>query len=112
LHNEHTVFVVIFYHMRNQARILTLRSLSVAARLLLSIAVTVLLPTPPFPDSTKILFRTCSSLSLTSWIPGSGPLATSEAQICWLGQPAHADAFPALALSVPGQSDFDKKMYR
>uniref|UniRef100_A0A0A8XQ26 Uncharacterized protein n=1 Tax=Arundo donax TaxID=35708 RepID=A0A0A8XQ26_ARUDO len=33
---------------------------------------------------------------------GSGPLG-AVAQICWLGQPAHASAFPAVSDCVPGQ---------
>lgn len=72
----------------------------------LSNAVNVLLPTPPFPESTRILCFTCCSRSCTNWIPGSGPFVAPEEQSCWLGQPAHADAFPASSLCVPGQSIF------
>lgn len=36
-------------------------------------------------------------------LPGSGPLG-AVAQICWLGHPAQASAFPASSDCVPGQS--------
>lgn len=81
----------------------TFFSSSFVASALLRRAVTVLLPTPPFPEITKNLFFTWLNLSFTNWIPGSGPLG-AEAQICWFGQPAHAVALPASSLCVPGQS--------
>lgn len=74
------------------------------ARVLLSKAVTVLFPTPPFPDKIRILFLTSPNLFFTSSIPGSGPFVTPEAHICLLGHPSQADAFPAVSLCVPGQS--------
>ena len=49
-----------------------------AARHLDSNDVTVLLPTPPLPESTNSLFRTEVSLSFTSAIPGSGCLVAPE----------------------------------
>lgn len=82
---------------------LTFLSPSLAASALLRRAVTVLLPTPPFPEITRNLFFTWLNFSFTSWIPGSGALGP-EAQIRWFGQPAHAEAFPAASLWVPGQS--------
>ena len=35
--------------------------------------------------------------------PGSGDCGRPDAQIVWLGQPLHAEVFPASALLVPGQ---------
>jgi hypothetical protein len=64
---------------------------------------TVLLPTPPFPDSTNIFRFTLLSRSLTSAIAGSGFLASPEAQSAWLGHPEQADDLPASSLLTPGQ---------
>ena len=78
-------------------------SLLFAARANASCAENVLLPTPPFPDSTKILclmFRMRCSMAMRS---GSGPLG-AVAHISWFGQPAQAADLPALSLLVPGQS--------
>lgn len=83
---------------------LTFLSLSAAAIARLSKAVNVLFPTPPLPESTNTLFLTWSNRSLTSCIPGSGPLVAPDEHICWFGQPAQADALPASSLWVPGQS--------
>lgn len=49
-----------------------------AARHLDSNDVTVLLPTPPLPESTSSLFRTEDSLSFTNAMPGSGCLAAPD----------------------------------
>jgi hypothetical protein len=35
--------------------------------------------------------------------PGSTCFGAPDAQMFWLGQPAHADAFPASSACVPGQ---------
>lgn len=83
---------------------LTLFSLCKEARARPKRAVIVLLPTPPLPESTSTLFWTCSKRSFTRRTAGSGPRVTPDAHICWLGQPAHADTFPAVSLPVPGQS--------
>lgn len=48
------------------------------ARFLDNNDVTVLLPTPPLPESTSSLFRTEESLSFTSAIPGSGCLVAPD----------------------------------
>jgi len=40
--------------------------------------VTVLLPTPPLPESTNSLYRTKESLSFTIAMPGSGCLVTPD----------------------------------
>lgn len=77
---------------------------SVAAKARESIAVTVLLPTPPFPDKISILWRTTSKCLRMISTAGSSPLVAPEAHIFWFGQPAHDEAFPAFSLSVPGQS--------
>lgn len=42
-------------------------------------------------------------------LPGSGALVAPEAQTCWFGHPAQADAFPASSLLVPGQSKIIKE---
>lgn len=68
-----------------------------------SIDVTVLLPTPPFPDRINSLFFTSANRSFTSSMAGSGPFVAPDAHRFWLGQPAHADALPASSLRVPGQ---------
>ena len=78
-------------------------SLLAAARAKASCVAKVLLPTPPFPDSTRILWRTLRSLSSISAISGSGPFG-AEAQAAWLGHPAQLAALPACSLCVPGQS--------
>ena len=78
-------------------------SLPAAARAKESCVAKVLLPTPPFPDSTRILWRTLRSLSSISAISVSGPLG-AEAQAAWLGHPAQLAALPACSLCVPGQS--------
>lgn len=49
-----------------------------AARHLDINAVTVLLPTPPLPESTNNLFFTEESLSFTRATPGSGCLVTPD----------------------------------
>lgn len=54
--------------------VLTFLSRLFAARHLDTNDVTVLLPTPPLPESTRSLFCTRESLSFTSFIPGSGCL--------------------------------------
>uniref|UniRef100_A0A336L0B2 CSON002881 protein n=1 Tax=Culicoides sonorensis TaxID=179676 RepID=A0A336L0B2_CULSO len=43
--------------------------------------VTVLFPTPPFPDNITNLFLTSFNRSFTRAIDGSGPFATPELQI-------------------------------
>lgn len=89
---------------KSERYFLTFLSLSAAAKARLRSAVMVLFPTPPFPDSTIILFCTCSKRSLTYCMLASGPFASPDAQSCWLGHPAQAEALPASSLSVPGQS--------
>ena len=76
-----------------------------AARALDTREVTVLLPTPPFPESMRTLFLTDDNLSFTKAIPGSGNFVAPEEQIFWFGHPAQAETFPALSLCVPGQSE-------
>lgn len=66
--------------------------------------VTVLLPTPPFPERIRILCLTFDRFLLISSIDGSGTFVTPDEQICWFGQPAQEEAFPASSLCVPGQS--------
>jgi len=90
--------------------------------------VNVLLPTPPLPDSTRILYFTednrCFNTSKAKYprknvkyafkeniqhkiyfyLPGSGSWVTPDAQIFWFGHPWQADTWPADELSVPGQS--------
>lgn len=68
-----------------------------------NIDVTVLLPTPPLPDTTSSLFFTSASRSFTSSMAGSGPFVAPVAHRFWFGQPAHADDLPAASLCVPGQ---------
>lgn len=68
-----------------------------------NIEVTVLLPTPPFPDTTNSLFLTSAKRSFTNSMAGSGPFVAPDAHRFWFGQPAHADVLPAASLSVPGQ---------
>lgn len=60
------------------------------------------LPTPPFPESTRILCRIWESRSVMIGMSGSGPLG-AVAQICWFGQPAQASPWPACSDSGPGQ---------
>jgi hypothetical protein len=64
-------------------------------------AVKVDLPTPPFPDSTKIFRFTLDIRLVMKGRDGSGPFGVLEAQISWLAQPSHASAFPANSDSVP-----------
>ena len=56
---------------------------------------TVDFPTPPFPESTKIMFFTFANLCFTSSRVGSSLRASPDAQIDQLGQPEHASLFPA-----------------
>lgn len=63
----------------------------------------MLLPTPPLPERIKIRFFTEHRFSSIKARSGSGPLGAVE-HICWLGHPAHAEAFPASSVFVPGQS--------
>lgn len=65
-----------------------------------SIADTVDLPTPPFPDSTRILWRIVDRRSAMTGKSGSGPLG-AVAQLSWFGQPSHPAAVPAEVESVP-----------
>src|SRR5690349_2127530 len=60
------------------------------------------LPTPPLPERTRILCRTEERRSVMRGMSGSGPLG-AEAQIFWLGYPAHESATPACVDSGPGQ---------
>mmetsp|Transcript_6930 Transcript_6930/g.15936 ORF Transcript_6930/g.15936 Transcript_6930/m.15936 type:complete len:255 (+) Transcript_6930:268-1032(+) len=62
----------------------------------------VLLPTPPFPESTRILWPTHDIRSAITGMSGSGPLG-ALAHIFWFGQPAQAATLPASPDSVPGQ---------
>jgi hypothetical protein len=64
------------------------------------------LPTPPLPDSTRILCRIWESRSVMIGMSGSGPFG-AEAQMAWFGQPAHASPFPACSDSGPGQCSVD-----
>ena len=68
-----------------------------------SCAEKVLFPTPPFPDSTRILCLMLLMRSSMATRSGSGPLG-AEAQAAWFGQPSQAAAWPACSASVPGQS--------
>mmetsp|Transcript_104326 Transcript_104326/g.304552 ORF Transcript_104326/g.304552 Transcript_104326/m.304552 type:complete len:240 (+) Transcript_104326:667-1386(+) len=68
-----------------------------------SCADTVLLPTPPFPERTRIFLFTLLSLAFTSATAGSGFFASPDAQSFWFGQPEQDDAFPASSLLTPGQ---------
>ena len=63
---------------------------------------TVLLPTPPFPESTTILCFIPASLSAMIFMAGFYWTAP-EAQVAWLGQPEHADSLPACSELAPGQ---------
>ncbi len=99
-----------------------------------SCAEKVLLPTPPFPDSTRILCLTfairaeIAAMSASTSGTGRGFISSPEtapaalrltahanhapgsgplgavAHACWFGQPSHAEDFPACSLLVPGQS--------
>lgn len=60
------------------------------------------LPTPPFPDKTRILCRIEARRAVIIGISGSGPLGAA-AQMAWLGQPLHASPLPACSDSGPGQ---------
>lgn len=51
-------------------------------------------PTPPFPESTKILCRMPAKRAVIKGISGSGPLGV-EAQMAWFGQPLQASPLPA-----------------
>ena len=59
-------------------------------------------PTPPLPESTRILCLTEASRAVMRGMSGSGPLG-AEAHIAWLGHPAQESALPAVADSGPGQ---------
>jgi len=61
------------------------------------------LPTPPLPDSTRILCLTAAMRAWTRATSGSGPLGV-EAHADWFGHPAHAAARPAVPLAVPGHA--------
>ena len=65
----------------------------------------VLFPTPPLPESTKILCFTSRRRSATATTSGSTPLG-AVAHACWLGHPAHAAARPAASAFVPGHDSF------
>lgn len=91
------------YHVHIETVGQVCTSLLLAASAKASWAENVLLPTPPFPDNTKILclmLRMRCSMATRS---GSGPFG-AVAQISWLGHPAHAADLPAVSLLVPGQS--------
>ncbi len=77
---------------------------SIPASPMASCAENVLFPTPPLPLSTRILCLTQARRSAICAMAGSGLAASPEAHSCWFGQPAHADAFPALCDAVPGHS--------
>ena len=70
---------------------------------------TVDLPTPPFPDSTSTTWDTLERAARMSaasrcWAKtASGELNLPELQSPWLGQPSHADAFPASFDAGPTQ---------
>jgi hypothetical protein len=59
-------------------------------------------PTPPFPESTRILCRIPDKRDVIIGMSGSGPLG-AEAHIDWLGQPLQASPCPACSDSGPGQ---------
>lgn len=67
-----------------------------------SIAVKVLLPTPPLPLMMRTLFLTPFMRSAMRGKSGSGPFGVL-AHTPWLGQPSQALALPACSDSVPGQ---------
>lgn len=76
-----------------------------AANCLANKAVTVLFPTPPFPDKITILFLTFARRFVTAFIASwLSCLPAPEAQNVLLGHPAHASFFPASSLAGPGQS--------
>ncbi|EZG03341.1 hypothetical protein H106_06825 [Trichophyton rubrum CBS 735.88] len=60
------------------------------------------LPTPPLPESTRILCLIDASRAVMSGMSGSGPLG-AEAHIAWFGHPAQASPFPACDDVGPGQ---------
>eukprot|EP00116_Pleurobrachia_bachei_P012936 sb/3473198/ len=65
-------------------------------------AVTVLLPTPPFPDKTRILCLTLLSATATS----EGEVSVLNWPVehaCLLGHPAQPSIFPASSDAGPGQ---------
>merc|ERR1719215_778817 len=80
-------------------------SMFLAAKPKESWAETVLLPTPPLPESTKIFRFTLTSLSLTSATAGSGFFASPLAHAFWFGHPAQDEAFPAKSLLTPTHSE-------
>ena len=63
---------------------------------------TVLFPTPPLPERTKILCLTADSFSAMTLMAGLG-LSYPDAQASWLGQPWQASSFPDCEFPVPGQ---------
>ena len=73
-----------------------------------SCAEKVLFPTPPFPDSTRILCLMPFMRSSMATRSGSGPLG-AEAQAAWLGHPSQAAAWPACSAPVPGQSALQRQ---
>lgn len=63
---------------------------------------TVLLPTPPLPDKTKILCLIFLSFYLIMAMAGS-ILSSPEEQAVWLGQPSQDLDLPASEDLTPGQ---------
>jgi hypothetical protein len=65
---------------------------------------TELLPTPPFPDITIIIFFILKSFRPISLTSGSGPVFNCpDEQIPRLGHPTQASDLPAFWDSMPGQ---------
>ena len=67
--DKHCLLLVNLVSFYMQNRILTLHSVSKAAKALARRAVKVLFPTPPFPDKTRILCLTEASRLWTSCTP-------------------------------------------
>jgi hypothetical protein len=79
-----------------------------AAKANASWALTVLLPTPPFPLSTSTLCLICAIRSFTKAMAGSSTTAllAPDAHAAWFGHPAQADAFPAVSDDGPTHPSF------
>merc|ERR1719500_1456440 len=77
---------------------------SLVAKQRAKVAVTVLLPTPPFPERMSTMFLTASRFLVMRSTSGSGAAGPAEAQMDWFGQPAQAAALPLSSVPVPGQA--------